>query len=229
VTWIVSNSDYVLDKTIVHLGLSVPPVVLAFVISLPIGWAANRYARLRGVVLAVAGLFYAVPSFALLVVLPGLIGYSIRSNTNLIIGLTLYGVALMVRSVADGLQSVEADVRQSATAIGYSGWQRFWRVEVPLAGPVLLAGLRVVLVSTISLATVGGILGINGLGLLFNDGLQRDIMAEIVAGIVLTIVMALVLDGLLVLLGRALMPWTRGQAPTRANTPTWARQKVVAP
>jgi len=135
----------------------------------------------------------------------------------------------MVRSVADGLQSVEADVRQSATAIGYSGWQRFWRVEIPLAGPVLLAGLRVVLVSTISLATVGGILGINGLGLLFNDGLQRDIMAEIVAGIVLTIVMALVLDGLLVLLGRALMPWTRGQAPTRANTPTWARQKVVAP
>lgn len=227
--WIVSNGDYILDKTIVHLGLSVPPVILAFVISLPIGWAANRYARLRGIVLAVAGLFYAVPSFALLVVLPGLIGYSIRSNTNLIIGLTLYGVALMVRSVADGLQSVEADVRQSATAVGHSGWQRFWRVEIPLAGPVLLAGLRVVLVSTISLATVGGILGINGLGLLFNDGLQRDIMAEIVAGIVLTIVMALVLDGLLVLLGRAVMPWTRGRAPTRASTPTWARQKVVAP
>ena len=227
--WIWSNSDYILDKTIVHLGLSVPPVVLAFVISLPIGWAANRFTRLRGVVLAVAGLFYAVPSFALLVVLPGLIGYSIRSNTNLIIGLTLYGIALMVRSVADGLQSVEADVRQSATAVGYSGWQRFWRVEIPLAGPVLLAGLRVVLVSTISLATVGGILGINGLGLLFNDGLQRDIMAEIVAGIVLTIVMALVLDGLLVLLGRALMPWTRGRSATRTGTPTVARQKVVAP
>ncbi len=226
--WIWSNSDYILDKTIVHLGLSVPPVILAFVISLPIGWAANRYARLRGIVLAVAGLFYAVPSFALLVVLPGLIGYSIRSNTNLIIGLTLYGIALMVRSVADGLQSVEADVRQSATAVGYSGWQRFWRVEIPLAGPVLLAGLRVVLVSTISLATVGGILGINGLGLLFNDGLQRDIMAEIVAGIVLTIVMALVLDGLLVLLGRALMPWTRDRSATRADTPTVARQKVVA-
>lgn len=227
--WIWSNTDYILDKTIVHLGLSVPPVILAFVISLPIGWAANRYTRLRGIVLAVAGLFYAVPSFALLVVLPGLIGYSIRSNTNLIIGLTLYGIALMVRSVADGLQSVEADVRQSATAVGYSGWQRFWRVEIPLAGPVLLAGLRVVLVSTISLATVGGILGINGLGLLFNDGLQRDIMAEIVAGIVLTIVMALVLDGLLVLLGRALMPWTRGRSVTRAVTPTVARQKVVAP
>jgi len=229
VNWVLSNADYVLDKTIVHLGLSVPPVILAFVISLPVGWAANRYTRLRGIVLAVAGLFYAVPSFALLVVLPGLIGYSIRSNTNLIIGLTLYGVALMVRSVADGLQSVEADVRQSATAVGYSGWQRFWRVEIPLAGPVLLAGLRVVLVSTISLATVGGILGINGLGLLFNDGLQRDIMAEIVAGIVLTIVMALVLDGMLVLLGRALMPWTRGRAATSASTPTWARQKVVAP
>lgn len=227
--WVLSNSEYVLDKTLVHLGLSVPPVILAFVISLPIGWAANRFTRLRGVVLAVAGLFYAVPSFALLVVLPGLLGYSIRSNANLIIGLTLYGIALMVRSVADGLQSVEADVRQSATAVGYSGWQRFWRVEIPLAGPVLLAGLRVVLVSTISLATVGGILGINGLGLLFNDGLQRDIMAEIVAGIVLTIAMALILDGLLVLLGRALMPWSRGRSSSRAATPNWARQKVVAP
>ncbi|ROS62118.1 osmoprotectant transport system permease protein [Frigoribacterium sp. PhB160] len=226
--WVWSNADYIWDKTLVHLGLSVPPIVLAFVISLPIGWLAYRYAPIRGVVLTVAGLFYAVPSFALLVILPGIIGYPIRSDTNIIVGLTLYGVALMVRSVADGLQSVEADVRQSATAIGYSPWQRFWRVEIPLAGPVLLAGLRVVVVSTVSLVTVGGILGINGLGLLFNDGFQRDILAEIVAGIVITIAMALVLDGLLVLLGRALMPWTTTRSGRRAAKAS-TREVVAAP
>lgn len=211
-TWIWSNADFILDKTLVHLQLSLTAIALSLVLALPIGWAANRVAPLRGAVLTVAGLFYSVPSFALLVVLPTLVGYGLRSDTNLVVALTLYGLALMVRSVADGLASVEPDVRQSATAVGHSGWQRFWRVEVPLAGPVLLAGLRVVAVSTISLATVGGLIGINGLGLLFTDGLQRYILEEIVAGIVMTIVLALLVDGALVLLGRVLMPWNRGSS-----------------
>ncbi|WP_314102209.1 ABC transporter permease subunit [uncultured Frigoribacterium sp.] len=215
--WIWSNADYIWDKTLVHLALSVPPVVLAFVISLPIGWLANRYRVSRGI-LTVAGLFYAIPSLPLFVALPALVGTSLRSPVNIVIGLTLYGVALMVRSVADALGAVEVDVRQSATAVGYSSWQRFWRVEFPLAGPVMLAGLRVVVVSTVSLATVGGVLGVNGLGLLFIDGFQRDIPEEILAGIVITIVMALVLDGLLVLLGRALMPWSRPGRPRRASS-----------
>lgn len=226
--WIWSNSDYILDKTIVHLGLSVPPVILAFVISLPIGWFANRYRVSRGI-LTVAGLFYAIPSLPLLIALPVVFGTSLRSPVNIVIGLTLYGIALMVRSVADALAAVEADVTQSATAVGYSSWQRFWRVEFPLAGPVMLAGLRVVVVSTVSLATVGGVLGVNGLGLLFIDGFQRDITAEIVAGIVLTIVMALVLDLLLVLLGRVLMPWSRKDSKLKPVAPVQARQKVVLP
>jgi osmoprotectant transport system permease protein len=202
VNWIWSNADYIWDKTLVHLALSVPPVLLAFVISLPIGWLANRYRVSRGI-LTVAGLFYAIPSLPLFVVLPAIVGTSLRSPVNIVIGLTLYGVALMVRSVADALGSVEVDVRQSATAVGYSSWQRFWRVVV---------------VSTVSLATVGGVLGVNGLGLLFIDGFQRDIPEEILTGIVLTIVMALALDGLLVLLGRALMPWSRPGRPTRASS-----------
>jgi osmoprotectant transport system permease protein len=129
----------------------------------------------------------------------------------------------MVRSTADALAQVDPDVRQSATAVGFSGWTRFWQVEFPLAGPVLLAGLRVVVVSTVSLVTIGGVLGINGLGLAFTDGLQRQIISEIVAGIVLVVVIALVLDGLLVLLGRALMPWERAtREPSRR-----ALRKVV--
>lgn len=214
--WIVENWPTLWDETVVHLELSVPPIVLSFVLSVPIGWVANRFRWSRAVLLTVAGLLYAIPSLPLLLVIPTLIGTSLSSPINLVIALTLYGMALMVRSTADALAEVDADVRQSATAVGFSGWQRFWQVELPLAGPVLLAGLRVVVVSTVSLVTVGAVLGVNGLGLAFTDGLQRTIVAEIVAGIVLVVVLALVLDGLLVLLGRALMPWQRAtQEPTR--------------
>lgn len=214
--WVLENLPYLADSTWAHLQLSIPPIILSFVLSVPLGWLANRYRLFRGTVLTLAGLLYAIPSLPLLVVLPLIIGTGLRSSVNVIIGLTLYGMALMVRSTADALDAVEPDVRQSATAVGFSGWGRFFAVDFPLAGPVLLAGMRVVVVSTVSLVTVGGVLGVNGLGLLFTDGLQRGIIAEIVSGIVLTVALALVLDGLLVLLGRLLMPWTRATAePSR--------------
>jgi osmoprotectant transport system permease protein len=204
-----------------HLAIAVPPIVLSFVISLPIGWVANRYRWSRGVLLTLVGLLYAVPSLPLFIVLPVIIGTGLRDSINVVIALTLYGIALMVRTTADGLGSVDADIRQSATAVGFSGRSQFWRVELPLAGPVLLAGIRVVAVSTVSLTTVGAVLGIQSLGLLFTDGIQRNIPEEIWTGIVLTIVIALVVDRLIVLLGVMLMPWTRA---LRSPTPATARR-----
>ena len=189
--------------------LSVPPIILSFLIAVPLGWLAHRYRLSRGLILTTVGLLYAIPSLPLFIVLPFIVGTTVRSPLNLIIALTLYGVALMVRVVADGLASVDRDVRQSATAVGFSSRTEFWQVELPLAGPVLLAGLRVVAVSTVSLATVGAVIGAQSLGSLFTDGFQRGIQAEIVAGIVATVALALLLDGSLVLLGRVLMPWTR--------------------
>lgn len=207
--WIWSNLDLVWDRTLDHLVLSVPPIILSFVIALPIGWLAHRFQLGRGVILTGVGLLYAIPSLPLFIVLPAIVGTSARDPLNLVIALTIYGVALMVRVVADGLASVDADVRQSATAIGFSGWTLFWQVQLPLAGPVLLAGLRVVAVSTVSLATVGAVIGVASLGSLFTDGFQRGIQAEIVAGIVSTVLLALAFDGALVALGRVLMPWSR--------------------
>jgi osmoprotectant transport system permease protein len=215
VTWIWSNLDLIWDRTLDHLVLSVPPIILSFIIALPFGWLANRFRVSRGVILTVSGLLYAVPSLPLFFVLPAIVGTSLRSPLNLVIALTLYGVALMVRVVADGLASVDADVRQSAVAVGYSGWSIFWQVELPLAGPVLLAGLRVVAVSTVSLATVGAVIGSQSLGSLFTDGFQRGIQAEIIAGIVATVALALLLDGVLVALGRLALPWTRPAASRR--------------
>nr|WP_155841520.1 ABC transporter permease subunit [Agromyces luteolus] len=194
---------------LVHLALSVPAIILSFVVSVPIGWLAHRYRWSRGVLLSICGLLYAIPSLALFIALPAFTGLSLRSPVNLVIALTLYGIAVIVRTSADAFDSVERDIRQSATAVGYSSAGRFWGVELPLAGPVLLSGLRVVIVSTVSLATVGAVIGVQSLGSLFTDGFQRGIQVEIITGIVATIVLALGLDALSVLLGRLLMPWTR--------------------
>lgn len=227
-TWILSNLPLIGQLTLSHLATALPAIVLSFVLSIPIGWVANRFRPSRGFVLAVFALLYAIPSLPLFLVLPLFIGTSIRDSVNVTISLTIYGIALMARSTADGLAAVDADVDQSATALGFSPWSRFWRVELPLAGPVLLAGIRVVSVSTISLTTVGAVLGIGSLGLLFTDGFQRNIPEEILAGIVLTIAIALVIDFLLVQLGRLLMPWTRAKSGSSASQHGASSRRAVA-
>ena len=223
--WVVDNLGLILELTLVHLRQSVIPIVLGFVLSLPLGWIAWRHRLVRGPVIVLTGLLYTIPSLALLILLPTVFGYSAISETNLVVALTIYAIAILVRSVADGLDSVDAGVRQAATAVGYGGTRRFWTVDIPLAGPVILAGLRVTAVSTISLATVGILIGVNNLGYLFTNGLQRRIIAEVLAGVIAVVVVALVIDLLLMLAGRALMPWTRaGSVPAarRAALPVRA-------
>ncbi|TPW74495.1 ABC transporter permease [Schumannella soli] len=207
--WVVDNLDLIGRLTLEHLRLSVLPIVVGFVVAIPLGWLAWRFKLTRGIILTVTGLLYTIPSLALFALLPPLIGTSFLSEANVTIALTIYAVAVMARSAADAFGSVDPGVRQSATAMGYSTWRRFWGVEFPLAGPVLLAGLRVVAVSTIALVTVGALLGISSLGYLFTDGYQRKIVEEILSGVVMTMLVALVIDGLLVLVGRAVMPWSR--------------------
>ena len=210
--WLWSNLDRVGELVLVHLALSVPAIILSFVVSVPIGWLAHRYRWSRGVLLSLCGLLYAIPSVALLIALPVVTAQGVRSPINLVVALTLYGIAVIVRTSADAFDSVERDVQQSATAVGYSEVGRFWGVDLPLAGPVLLSGLRVVIVSTVSLATIGAVIGVQSLGSLFTDGFQRGIQAEVITGIVATIALALVLDALALLGGRLLMPWTRSAA-----------------
>ncbi|MGM1018347.1 MAG: ABC transporter permease [Actinomycetota bacterium] len=215
--WVLDNLELIGDLTLVHLQQSIIPLVIGFIIAVPLGWVAWRYQLVRGPVIVLTGLLYTIPSLALLILLPAVIGYSAISQTNLIIALTIYAIAILVRSVADGLDSVDPSVRQSATAMGYGGGRRFFAVEFPLAGPVILAGFRVAAVSTISLATVGVLIGVTNLGYLFTNGLQRRIIAEVLAGVVAVVVIALVIDLLLILAGRMLMPWTRATAVPSAR------------
>ncbi|MGC5616475.1 ABC transporter permease [Georgenia sp. Z1491] len=208
-TWVAANIDLIVDLSLRHALLCVIPVVAGLLLSLPPGVLAWRYPAARGAVLAAVGLLYTIPSLALFVLLPPVLGIGFLSELNVVIAMTIYAVALMTRSVTDALDAVDPAVRSAATAQGFSTAGRFWSVELPLAGPVLLAGLRVVSVSTVSMVTVGVLVGIRSLGDLFMDGLQRGIVASIVAGIVATVVVALLFDLVLVVLGRLLMPWHR--------------------
>ena len=216
-SWLESNWPQLVDYGLAHVWLSIPPIILGLLISVPLGWLANRYRLSRGVLLTVGGILYAIPSLPLFVLLPSILGTKILSPINVEVALTLYALALMLRTTADALASVSGDVKLSATAVGYGAWRRFLGVELPLAGPVLLAGLRVVSVSTVSLVTVGSVVGVNSLGFFFLDGYQREFFTEVWAGLIGTVLIALVFDALLVLAGRMLMPWTRDTGSRRAR------------
>ncbi len=234
-TWVLNNLGLILELTLEHIRLSILPIVLGFVIAIPLGWLAYRYRLTRGLILTLVGLLYTIPSLALFVILPPLLGIGFLSEANVLIALTIYAVAIMSRSVADALASVDPDIRQAATAVGFSSWSRFWTVDFPLAGPVLLAGLRVVAVSTVSLLTVGIVVGVQSLGYLFTNGYQRGILASVLTGVVMTVAVALLFDRLLVVLGRVLMPWTRATRGSRRTaeveapleTPVLARGRGV--
>lgn len=212
-SWVLANLDLLGARLLAHLAQALPPIVLAVLIAVPIAKLIAVRGWLRTSLTAGAGLLYAIPSLPLFIVLPLVLGTSIRSPLNIVVALTIYGLALMIPSASEALRAVSADTLRSATAQGYAPLQRFWRVELPLAGPALVAGLRVVAVSTVSLVTVGGVLGVPSLGMLFIDGFQRNIIAEVLAGILLTAALALLLDLLIVLAARLALPWAYGRTP----------------
>jgi osmoprotectant transport system permease protein len=226
VSWFWSNFDSIWRLTVDHVALSIPPILIGFALSIPIGWLANRYHASRGALLSIGGILYTIPSLPLFIAMPSMIGTKILDPLNVVVALSVYALALMVRTAADASAAVDKDVKQSATAVGFSGWRRFWGVEFPLAGPVLLAGVRVVSVSTVSLVSVGSIIGVSSLGNLFLDGYLRNFPAEIVVGIIGTLLIAVVFDLVLVLIGRMLMPWTRGSRAARRSV-RMARAKAV--
>lgn len=206
-SWFFENFDYVWSLTVKHIVLSVIPIVAGFAIALPIGWYASRHRRLRGVLLSVGSVLYSIPSLPLFVILPTIIGTGFLDPTNVVVALTIYAAAIMVRSSTDAFSSVSPAVLDAATSSGFAPAGRALQVELPLAGPVLLAGLRVVSVSTVSLVSIGALIGVSSLGSLFTNGFNRGFQTEILVGVVATVVVALLFDAVLVTAGRLLMPW----------------------
>ncbi len=197
------------DALVQHLGLVVASVALGLVLAFPLALLARRYRKLQGLVVGTTTAIYTIPSLALFSLLVPVTGLGAGT---VVLGLGLYSLTILVRNILDGLESVPADVRESARGMGYGDGRLLWRVELPLSLPTIMAGLRVATVSAVALTTVGAILDYGGLGDLLIAGKQSNFKAQVLVTSVLCVLLAVVLDLVLVALQRWLTPWTRRAA-----------------
>lgn len=206
VAWIARNLDQIGARLVEHLALSIIPVVVALLIAIPLGYLVSRTGRFASVIITIAGLVYAIPSVALFVVMPLFLGTRILDPINVVVALTVYSLALL-RSVVDGFRSVPPAVRNASVAMGYGRARRVFGVELPLAMPVIFAGLRVVTVSNIALVTVGAVIGMGALGQYFDQGFREGFLTPIIVGIVLILILALLADLTILAIQRISLPW----------------------
>jgi len=207
--WFLDHLDEVGSLLVTHAVLAVIPLVIGLMLAIPLGWLARRYRGLRTPLIAGTGLLYTIPSLALFILMPLVLGTGILNPLNVVVALTIYTVALLVRTVADGLAAVPDEVTQAATAMGIGRVRRFFTVDLPLAVPVIAAGLRVAAVSNVSIVSVAALLGIEQLGSLFTDGFARNFLDPIIVGILACMVLAVALDLAIHWLTRVLTPWQR--------------------
>jgi osmoprotectant transport system permease protein len=189
-----------------HLILTGIAVGLGFVIAFVLSLGIRQLPFMYSPVTWVAGVLYSIPSLALFSLLIPFTGLTIITAE---IGLVSYTLLILVRNIVGGIRSVPPEVRESAIGMGYSQWQLLWRIELPLGLAVIIAGVRVALVTTIGLVTVTGVIGQGGLGALILQGIQQFFATPLVIGAVLSITLAVVLDGVLVTVQRWVTPWTR--------------------
>jgi osmoprotectant transport system permease protein len=211
--WMVGHLDALAGRTLQHLYLAAIAVGVGFVISFALAVLAVRRRRTQGPILAVSDILYTIPSLAIFVALIAVTGISLLTVE---IPLVMYTLVILVRNIAAGFDSVPADVLEAADGLGYSAGERLWRVEVPLALPLIVAGLRLASVSTIALVTVTSILGdsFGGLGFFILEGYRRGFPTELYYGAVPSIVLALLVDFAFVQLQRRLTPWVQRRAAT---------------
>ena len=222
--WFLANLDFVWLHTRLHLFQAVVPLLLGLIVAVPFAQLARLNAVVGSVLLTGSSILYTIPSLAMFVFLPVVLGTRVIDPVNVIVALAIYAFSLLVRSTLDALNSIDDGVRQAAVAMGYTPVRRFLTVDLPLSLPVLFAGLRVVSVTNISLVSVGALIGVPSLGTLFTDGLFRSFPTEIAVGIIIILLLALVMDLLLGLAERLLTPWTRKAAAGGAPA-----AEIVAP
>ncbi|GII92572.1 ABC transporter permease [Sinosporangium siamense] len=208
--WIGRNLPEIRELLGDHIVMALLPILLGLLIALPLGLASVRWRRLYQPTVGIMNVVYSLPSLAVFIVLIPITG--LAEQATVIVPLTFYALAVLIPSVVDGIASVPTHVRQSAVAMGFGPMRRLLQVDLPIAVPVVLAGVRVATVSSISLVSVGALVGRGGLGYLFIDGWQRQFPTPIVVGIVLILLLALAADGLLVVAQRLLTPWARARS-----------------
>jgi osmoprotectant transport system permease protein len=216
--WILDHLDEIWDLALQHAWLAGLPLVLGLAVAVPLGWLAQRRRWLYTPIVAGTGLLYTIPSLALFILMPLFLGTRILDVENVIVAMTIYTVALLTRTVADALGAVPADVVAAASAMGLGPVRRLLTVELPLAVPVVAAGLRVAAVSNVSIVSVAALIGVPQLGSLFTDGFYRDFLDPIVAGLIASALLAVLFDLAIVVLARWLTPWERGRTAAGATT-----------
>lgn len=204
-----ANQGDIASWTWTTVWLAVVALIAGLVIALPLGWLASRYRWSYPALVTVAGLIYTIPSLVLFVTMPGVLGTKVLDPINIAVALTAYTVALLVRVVADGLSSVSADTLAAASAMGYTSRQRLFSVQLPIAIPVIGAGLRVAAVSNVSLISVASLVGVQQLGQLFLIGDNEVTLVPIVLGVVLIMGLAFAFDAAILLGIRSMTPWQR--------------------
>ena len=204
--WVGGHADVILNALAQHVVLTVVAVAAGLVLSIPAGLLAARVRAARGPVLGTAGALYTIPSLALFAFLVPFTGLTVATAE---IGLIAYTLLILTRNVVVGIEGVPAEVKDAAAGMGFRRWRELVGVELPLALPVIVAGVRIATVTTIGLVTVTAVIGEGGLGALILDGLDRQFRTPIVVGGILSVALAVVADLLLAFTQRRLTPWSR--------------------
>jgi osmoprotectant transport system permease protein len=208
-SWIADHTDDLTTLTVSHLQAALSAVLFGVLISLPLAVVAHRVRPLRGFLLGISNVLFTIPSIAIFVLLLPVSGLT---RTTTVIGLTVYTLVVLLRNTVEGLDSVPAKTKEAAKAMGTRPLRTLLTVEFPLALPVITAGVRIATVMSISLVSVATYIGDGGLGQLFTDGFQRNFPTPVIAGVVLTILLAVVADAALVAVQYVLTPWRRRRA-----------------
>ncbi|MEV0371495.1 ABC transporter permease [Streptomyces sp. NPDC050636] len=221
-----TRSQELLDATVQHIGITAVSVVIGLLVAFPLALAARRWRGAAGPVLGLTTVLYTVPSLAMFALLTPVFGVS---AAVVVTGLVMYSLTILVRNILAGLEGVPAEVREAARGMGYGSARLLFEVEIPLALPALVAGLRIATVSTVAMTTIGSVVGYGGLGNLIASGMEGFFKAEVLTASVLCVLLALIADLLLLGLQRLLTPWTRRQARGKSRARPGARTaKVVA-
>lgn len=205
-SWIADNSDEIYSRFVEHIQLTLLAVAIGIAISIPLAVYAQRHRWFYPPVTAVTGVLYTIPSLALFAFL---LPYTGLGTTTAEIGLVSYTLLILIRNTVAGLDGVPPDVKEAAVGMGYTPRQLLWKVELVLALPVIMAGIRLATVTTIGLVTVTALIGKGGLGFFILSGMRIDFITAILVGSLLSLALAVAADGLLILAERRVAPWSQ--------------------
>ena len=207
--WVLEHLDTLAQRIGEHLLVTVIAVVAGFVISFALALAVRRYPRLYAPILAVSGVLYAIPSIALFVLFIPITGLSLLTAE---IALVSYTLVILVRNIVTGLRGVPAEVIEAARGMGYTDRQRLWRVELPIALPIIVAGVRIATVTTIGLVTIATLIGMGGLGyLIVNIGVQQRFPTATITGVAIVVLLSTIVEVGLLAVQRRLTPWAKAR------------------